>query len=70
MSIKLIKRILAVIAIIVALVSIGFFIEALINKECNPVANILLASAIVVFSVETLIPDKKKEEAKEEKTGE
>lgn len=67
MSIKLIKRILAVVAIIVALVSIWFFIEALINKKCNPVANILLASAIVVFSVETLIPDKKKEEAKEEK---
>ena len=67
MSIKLIKRILAVVAIIVALVSIWFFIEALINKKCNPVANILLASAIVVFSVETLIPDKKKEEAKVKK---
>lgn len=60
---------MAVVAIITALVSIGFFIEALIKKECNPVANILLASAIVVFSVESLIPDKKKEEDKEEKTG-
>jgi len=70
LNIKLLKKILAVVAIVAALVSIGFFIKALINKECNPVANILLASAIVVFSVETLIPDKKKEEAKEEKTGE
>ena len=65
MNMKLFKKILAVVAIITALVSIGFFIEVLINKECNPVANILLASSIIIFSIEVLLPDKKKEEDKE-----
>lgn len=62
MSIKLFKKMLAAVAIVVSLVSIFFFVQALINKECNPIANILLASAIIIFSIEVLIPDKKKDE--------
>ncbi len=61
---KIIRRIIVIVGIILAVISIALNIYALVVKECSQIGNITLALALVVFAVESFLPkeDKPKKE--------
>lgn len=56
---KVTKKVLNILAIIFGLISIGFWIYALVTEKCNPWAGIFLAITLILVAIDGLLEPKK-----------
>ncbi|MGI6787825.1 MAG: hypothetical protein ACOX5X_04710 [Acholeplasmataceae bacterium] len=63
---KLAKQIISYAGILFGVISIVFYMQALIKDQCNPLSGIFLAVSIILFTVENLLGYSERKEKKED----